>query len=393
MKRLLLFSAALMLLTGCSSRKQIEQQLYQGNYDLAISQALNHLQSRKTTKRKTKFIGLLKQGFDRITKRDLDDIAFLEKDNNPANAVTIFEMYATLDARQRAIEPVLPLYIDGREITFRFNDYTDKLITYRNKASEYLYGNATSLLNTNDKLTIRKAYEELAYIDRINPDFKDVNILMDEAYQKGLDYVHVSITNQTQQIIPERLENELLDFNTYGLNDFWTVYHANTTEEITYDYGMTLQLRQINISPERVNERQFLRRKQIVDGWEYLLDQQGNVMQDSLGNDIKVDKIITARARLFEISQSKSAQVVGNVIYTDLRTNNVIDSFIIDSAFVFENLYANVRGDRRALTQNDRALLRNRPVPFPSNEQLVYDTGEDLKLKLKDIITSYSFRG
>jgi hypothetical protein len=26
-------------------------------------------------------------------------------------------------------------------------------------------------------------------------------------------------------------------------------------------------------------------------------------------------------------------------------------------------------------------------VPFPSNEQMVYDTGEDLKIKLKDIIS------
>jgi hypothetical protein len=31
-------------------------------------------------------------------------------------------------------------------------------------------------------------------------------------------------------------------------------------------------------------------------------------------------------------------------------------------------------------------------VPFPSNEQMVYDTGEDLKLKLKDIIKSYTIR-
>ena len=124
MKRLLLFSAVLMLLTGCSSRKQVEQQLHQGNYDVAISNALNHLQSRKTEKRKSKFINLLKQGFDRITKRDLEDIKFLEKDLNPANAVTIFELYANLDARQRAIEPVLPLYLNGKEVHFRFNDYT-----------------------------------------------------------------------------------------------------------------------------------------------------------------------------------------------------------------------------------------------------------------------------
>ena len=79
---------------------------------------------------------------------------------------------------------------------------------------------------------------------------------------------------------------------------------------------------------------------------------------------------------------------MGTIIYKDLKSNQVVDSFNIDSGFVFENLFAEFRGDRRALTRNDLALLRNRLLPFPSNEQLVYDTGEDLKLTLKQIINS-----
>ena len=92
-----------------------------------------------------------------------------------------------------------------------------------------------------------------------------------------MDYVQVSILNETHQIIPQRLEAELLDFNTYGLNQFWTTYHAVADNTIDYDFAMELQLKRINISPERVNERQLLREKQIVDGWEHLLDDNGNV--------------------------------------------------------------------------------------------------------------------
>ena len=55
----------------------------------------------------------------------------------------------------------------------------------------------------------------------------------------------------------------------------------------------------------------------------------------------------------------------------------------------FENIYGNFRGDERALLREDRDLIRNRRVPFPSNEQMVYDTGEDLKAKLKDIISRF----
>jgi hypothetical protein len=32
-------------------------------------------------------------------------------------------------------------------------------------------------------------------------------------------------------------------------------------------------------------------------------------------------------------------------------------------------------------------------VPFPNNEQMVFDTGEDLKARVKNIIVSNKFRG
>ena len=79
--------------------------------------------------------------------------------------------------------------------------------------------------------------------------------------------------------------------------------------------------------------------------------------------------------------------------YKDLDSNQIIDSFAISSEFIFENLYARMRGDRRALTERDLILLENYAIPFPSNEQLVYDTSTDLKLKLKAIINNQHFRG
>jgi len=392
MKKLLLFSLMLALLAGCSSKKQIEQQLNSGNYDQAVTNALRQLQSKKTTKRKSKFISILKDGYDRITKRDLEDIAFLKKDNNPQNYVRIFEMYSTLDSRQRAIEPVLPLYLNGREVKFKFNDYTSDMIESKNKASEYLYGNALNLLKSNNKLDIRKAYDDLAYLNNINPDFKNSQSLMQEAHFKGIDYVVVSIVNDTQQIIPERLEEDLLNFDTYGLDNFWTVYHGNPNNDIDYDYAMQLQLEQINISPEQIREKEFLREKEIKDGWEYQLDSDGNVEKDSLGNDIKVDKFVNVSARFLESHQIKSTQILAEVVYTDLITNQDLDRLTIDSGFVFENIFGAFRGDKRALIDEDRKIIRNnRMMPFPTNEQMVYDTGEDLKYKLKNIINSYNF--
>jgi hypothetical protein len=389
MKQLLLTTVLLLVLTSCSGRKQIEKAISHGNYDHAISNALRKLENNKDKPRKQDYIVMLEDAYYKVLDKDLSTIKHLKKDGNPEQYKTIYNIYLDLEARQNAIKRVLPLKINGKTLNLKFNDYSAAIVDYRYKTSDYLIGEGIALLDSEDKYNARKAYEIFNYIESINPNFEETRSLMTEAHEKGMDYVHVSISNHTQQFIPQRLEDELLDFNTFGLNQFWTTYHANTDETIDYDFGMQLQLKRINISPERINERQVLRQKQIVDGWEYLLDSNGNVAKDSLGNDIKVDKIIDVRARFFEVLQTKSAQVIANVVYTDLKQNQVIDNFTIDSGFVFENVFGHFRGDRRALNRNDRQLLRQRQLLFPSDAQMVLDTGNDLKLQLKDIINSY----
>ncbi|WP_155087224.1 hypothetical protein [Winogradskyella ouciana] len=393
MKRILLLTALVSVLVSCSAKKQIESAISHGNYDQAISEALRKLENNKDKKRKQAYVVMLKDAYDKVLAEDLARIAHLKQDGNPELYKTIYESYADLEARQNAIKRIMPLKIGNRTISFTFNDYSNALVDYRYKTSDYFMDKGLDLLDTNEKFNAREAYRLFDYVNSINPNFEDVRSLMQEAHVAGMDYVHVSIKNETHQIIPQQLEAELLDFNTYGLNQFWTSYHANADSNINYDYAMELQLKRINISPERINERQLLRERQIVDGWEYLLDDNGNVAKDSLGNDIKVDKIANVRARFFEVLQTKSVQVIADVVYTDLKQNQVIDAFTIDSGFTFENVFGRFRGDRRALNRDDRVLLNQRQVRFPTDAQMVYDSGEDLKLKLKNIISSYRLNG
>ncbi|RKE95116.1 hypothetical protein [Ichthyenterobacterium magnum] len=393
MKKLLLLTVLFSVLVSCGGKQQIEKALYSGNYDQAITKALKKLENNKDKKRKQQFIVMLQDAYYKVVEHDLKSIAHLKKDGNPEQYKTIYEVYMNLNARQNAIKPVLPLQVDGKQITFEFNDYSNEIVDYRYKTSDYLIDKGIALLDAGDKYKAREAYLIFEYIERINPNFEENRDLIIEARQKGTDHVIVSITNNTHQIIPQRLEADLLDFDTYGLNQFWTEYHANQNQNIDYDYAMQLQLKRINISPEKLYEKQLLRERQIIDGWRYQLDSNGNVMQDSLGNDIKVDKIVNVRARYFKFNQFKSTQLIADVVYSDIKTNQVLDAFAIDSEFVFDHHYATYRGDKRALHRDDKNLLNNKRVHFPTDAQMVFDTGEDLKLKLKDIINSYQLRG
>ncbi len=389
MKKILLYTIGLFILTACGGKKQVEAAVNTGNYDQAITTALNKLKTNKNKKRKYDYVLMLQDAYHKATERDLSSIDHLKKDKNPELYKDIYEIYMDLDARQEAIKPLLPLAVNGKNIPFKFNDYSNEIVQSRENVSDYFYEKGIDLLELDDKLQIREAYNVLGYIESINPNYEQTRDLMREAHERGTAYVSVTIQNRTRQIIPQRLEEDLLNFDTYGLNQFWTVYHAQPNKEIAYDYAMQLQLKQINISPERIREREFIREKEIVDGWEYQKDSKGNVAKDSLGNDIKIDKIVKVKARYNEFTQIKSTQVIADVVYLDIKTKQLLDTFSIDSEFVFENLFARVRGDKRALESQDIKILNNRRVPFPSNEQMVFDTGEDLKLKLKDIISSY----
>ena len=392
MQRLLLSLVLMAFLTACSAKKEVEKAVNSGNYDLAITNALKRLRTNKDTKRKRDYVLMLQDAFYKVAERDLNAIDHLKKDNNPEALRDIYEIYLDLNARQEAIKPILPLTINGKNIPFNFTNYSNEILDSKEKVSDYTYEKGIELLESDDKRVIREAYSTLDYLERINPNYENTRELLDEAHQRGTDYVLVSINNETEQIIPVRLENDLLNFDTYGLNNFWSVYHSNTNNDVNYDYAMHLNLKRINVSPERIKERQLIREKDVADGWTYKLDAAGNVAKDSLGKDIKVDKIIRVKCRFLEIKQVKSSQVIADVAYVDLDSNQLLDSFPIDSEFVFENIFATIRGDKRALNKKERRLLNNRRVPFPSNEQMVYDTGEDLKLQLKDIINSYTIR-
>lgn len=391
MKRLLLLTLLLVALTSCSSRKQVEKALYNGNYDSAIQKALKKLDGNLSSKRNQDLIVMLHDAYHKVTERDLDNIAQLQLDGNPEYYSDIYELYINLDNRQQAIKPLLPLKVKGKPVAFTFNTYTQHIIDSRANASNYLYGKAKNLLLNTNKWDAREAYTALQYIESINPNYKDVRSLMQDAHVLGTDFVLVNIQNHTNQIIPRHLETDLLNFNTYGLSNFWVEYHAQANPQIAYTYAMDLVLQQINISPEHIYERELLREQEIVDGWEYQLDANGNVAKDSLGNDIKIDKIVTVSARLLETQQHKAVQILGVVKFTDLQSQQLLDSFPIDSGFVFEHWFARFRGDKRALTREDLDLLNNRLLPFPSNEQMVFDAGEELKQRLKDIISQQRF--
>ena len=392
MKKTLLLLMTIFI-ASCAT-KQIQSAISSGNYDDAIANSVSNLQNNKDKKRKQDYVYLLEEAFAKAKERDLSAIDAFTKDTNPSNLEKIYNLYNQLSARQEQIRPLLPLFLikENRNALFPFDNYTEQIINSKNALSKYLYDNSKALLIAKDKITIRRAHDDLEYLNKINPNYKDVLKLMADARSKGTDYVNVYTKNETNMVIPNRLQNDMLDFSTYGLNDKWTVYHSTKVKDLKYDYAMLVNFRQINISPEQVKEKEFVKEKQIKDGTKALLDANGKQVRDDKGNPVTVDNMKTIRVSIYEYRQFKTVQVTAKVDYIDFKTNQLIDTYPLASEYTFENIYSTYNGDRNACDQDYFRFFDRRAVQFPSNEQMVFDCGEDLKAKLKSIISGNRIR-
>ena len=394
MKKITYLIFTLLIITSCSSVKTTQEAINSGDYDKAISLAIKNLRSNKAKKGNQPYIPMLEDAFKKATEKDLSRIKFLKKEGNPESLERIFNLYQTLNYRQEMIKPLMPLrYLsNGREAKFKFKDYSSDIITSKNKLSELLYVKVKSLFKSNNKDDYRKAYDELVYLDKITPNYKDARNLIEEAHAKGTDYVLVTMKNKTRKIIPKRLSKDLLNIDTYGFDDLWTVYHSVKDKDFNYDYGLELTLRDINISPEQIREKQFVKEKQVKDGWKYLLDKDGNQVIDDKGKKVKVDKLVNVTCELYQFTQFKSAEVIGQVKFTNLISKQLLKTFPIKSEFVFEHNYATFNGDKRALEKSFLDMIILKAVKFPTNEQMVFDAGNDLKQHLKNIVRRNKFR-
>lgn len=383
-----------LLFLSCNSVKRNQKYLAQGNYERAIDLAIKKIEKDKHSDKNDGHILLLEEAFQKAVDQDMRRLDFLKKDGRSETSREKYNLYLRLNGRQDRIRPLLPLYSAslGRNGKFNFKNYDTEIIESRKQLLAYLYDEAETYMALQNTLDYRRAYAIYNEIDMLQANFRNVNDRKEDAHFFGTDHVHVILDNQSGQIMPHLLEKELLDFNTYGLNDFWTVYHSERSQDVTYNFGIVLNFKEIGISPERILEREVTRNKRIKDGFVYKRDQNGEILKDDNDEPIKIDRYKKVAAKLFITEQSKSVLVSADVIYKNLMENRRINIHPLTTEFIFNNNFATFQGDKRALSDEDLILIENRFVPFPPNEQMVLDAGGAIKERLKDILNGNSFR-
>lgn len=378
------------LLIATTSCKVAQKMVERGDYDGAISLLTKKLIGKK--KKKAQYVEALEYAFAGATERDMSRIKALQREGRGENLERIYDVQKLIQRRQNRINPLLPLYDEnGYKADFKFVRVDEMMGDTRKKAAEFSYAKAQNLLKDarrGDKIAARKAYDELDKIKEYYGSYRDRDRLMADARELGKVNILFRMKNQSATLIPRGFESEILRMSVGEMNSLWKEYHTRERNGIDYDYEIAMRLTHIDVSPETFKEREYIDRKEIEDGFEYVLDQNGNVAKDTLGNDIKVPRKVTIEAIVLETCQVKEARVSGRLEYIDRRTNSLLKSERVTAEAIFNNFASTFRGDSRALSDETRRYLGNRPISFPTDEDLLLDAAEHLKPVIKQKIVN-----
>jgi hypothetical protein len=289
MKKIAYILMLALIVSSCYSSKKLMER---GYYDAAINKAVKELRKKPDNPKQA---DVLDRCYKIANERDNERIKYLKRENNPNNWDEIFMLYSSLQNRQSLVRTVLPLNIDGRNIDYPYVDYDAEIISAKNNAADYFYENAQKLMGLDTKEGYRQAYDELMKASKYTGgQYLDIDNMIEECRFKGMSRALVLVNNMTHINLDPLFMEDLLEINTDNLESPWVEYHFKDLDDrINYDYIIFVTLENIFVSPDDVKESDKMYKKDVQNGFDYVLDAKGNVMKDTLGNDIKVPKYKT----------------------------------------------------------------------------------------------------
>jgi hypothetical protein len=384
MKRnLLFFIAIIMILSGCASSKK---QLEKGNYDASIATAVKQLRKNPQD---SKQADILERSFNIINGQDNERIKFLKLEGKPQNWDEIYQTYKRMSDRQTMVRTVMPLNVGTRSVDFPYVDYMSEMVEAKRKSADYYFAHGNELMKNNIKDSYRQAYAEYLRAKDYVGDYEGIDNKIQEARNLGMSRVFISLQNSTMLKFPQDFEADLLNVNLQALNSDWVLYYTtNLDSNIQYDYIINVNVRNIAVSPDQTSSEDKVVKRDVEDGYSYKLDKNGNVMRDSLGNDIKLKKYKTLQCALISTLQTKTCQITGDIETIQMNPNTLLKKDPIGAQSNFQNVSSRAVGDQGALNDEQLQKTKTQIIPFPSDLEMVIRCSESLKGAIRGSIQS-----
>jgi len=385
MKPVFYLLISFIFLFSCESPKKM---MLRGRYHEAVYASVKKLQKNRT---KEKHILVLEEAYPKAVTQDEERIKFLKMDSKPEAWDEINTIYVKLKNRQDLLRTVIPLELDGRQINFTITDYDKEILNSKMRAADYYYTHAKELMESDDRKSNREAYQCLVKVKTYYNTYEDVDVLMQDAKFKGTAHTKVEFRNNSIYKLNDEFANNVLSVASGDVNTEWIKYYQTAPSSgFNFDFFVIVNIKAIEISSEKVNEKNYSETKNIEDGYAYQYDEKGNVKKDTAGNDIKVKKYKKVTCNVRETLQEKGSRIVGAVEYYDGQSKQMVYSANVQGSFSFSNMYATAQGEIIALSEETKRKLQYRPVAFPNDIQMIEEAKSDFNNSLRSSLKNNS---
>jgi hypothetical protein len=371
----------ILILSGCSTSKK---QLQKGNYDAAIAKAVKQLRKDPSD---VKQIEILEKSYTVANEQDNERIRYLRMEGKPNNWDEIYLVYKSLNDRQSLVKTVTPLNKNEKKVDFPYVDYMADMVASKRKAADFYYAHGNELMKSGLKDSYRQAYYEFVRAKEYIGDYEGIDNKIMDSKELGMSRVFVSIQNNSMIKFPKEFEQDMLALDLPSLNSEWVEYHTiSLNKDTKYDFYVDVNIKNIAVSPDKTIQKDTVIKKEVEDGFTYVLDKKGNVMRDTLGNDIKVKKYKTLQCALVESIQLKGCRIDGDVQVIQANPDKVLKKDPIGAESTFEHVSSRALGDIQALNADQLARTKTTPVPFPDDIEMVIRCSESLKMAIRNTI-------
>ena len=379
MKRFIPFIFILtIIMSGCGSSKK---QLQKGNYDAAIQKSVKQLRKDPSD---VKQADILTQAYKVSNEQDQERVRVLKMEGKTDSWDEIYQVYKALNDRQSLVKTVTPLNVNGRSVDFTYVDYVPEMLNAKRKAADFYYAHGNELMKSNIKESYRQAFAEFLRAKDYVGDYEGIDSKIQDAKLKGMSRVLITIQNTSQLKFPPQFEQDLLALDLPRLNSEWVEYSTQSLNDNTpYDYFVNVNVKSVRVSPDNSVQRDSVIKKTIEDGFTYILDKKGNVMRDSLGNDMKQKKYKTLQCALVETVQSKTCRIDGDVEVIQTNPDKQLKKDPIGAESNFNNISSRALGDTQALNADQLERTKTSIVPFPKDIEMVIRCSESLKTAIR----------
>lgn len=343
-------------MAGCKSAEKLYEK---GNYDEAVEVAVKKLQKKPNNEMRS----LLQSAYHYAVNDHETRIRQHSESSNELKYEWIYAEYSSLQRLYDAIHrsPEAMSVVDAI-------DYSSFLHTYADKAADIRYDRGMELMERNDKLSFRGAFDEFEAALRYRPDDLTIVDRRNEAFE-----------NAVVNVVVMPIENYRYRFSSYNDNNT-SNFENDLIRQLKYNTGN----RFVRFYSSWEANSQHIQADQYVDFRFTTLD-IGRTREENSTREVS-KKIVVKETVYRPDSVVKEYKDVFAKIRTTKRTMNSVGNLQINVRdfngrwLWSDNLQGNhgwftefstFTGDERALSESDKQLInRNREYP-PHDDEIM----------------------